>query len=150
VFLESQATAKTVQISINGWQMDYPDPSNFLGLLHSRARADRASVNRAFYSNPKLDELLDRGIVETDEERRRALYWQANDLVAHDAPWAFFGNNLVPQAWQPYVKNYRPHPLYWLPIKEVWLDLPKRRLEQLAQAFSLLPNVHAQAARGAQ
>jgi len=81
-----------------------------------------------------------------DAARRRTLYERANDLVAHDAPWAFFGNNLVPQAWQPYVRNYHPHPVYWLPINEVWLDLPKRRLAQLARALNPLPKPHATAA----
>ncbi len=143
VFLESSGTEKTVQLSLSGWTMDYPDPSNFLGLLHSRSKAARASLNRAFYVNPELDALLDRARVEPDAKLRRTLYEQANDLVARDAPWAFFGNNLVPQAWQPYVKNYHPHPVYWLPAREVWLDLPKRRLEQLARALSPLPNPEA-------
>lgn len=147
VFLESQGTPKTVQLGIGGWTMDFPDPSSFLGLLHSRAKTERASVNRAFYSNPKLDSLLDWARIEPDRERRRALYVEANTLVAEDAPWAFFGNNLVPQAWQPYVKNYHPHPVYWLPVNEVWLDLPKRRLEQLAQLLVPFPRAQALARR---
>jgi oligopeptide transport system substrate-binding protein len=148
IFLESQGTAKTVQVGIGGWTMDYPDPSTFLGLLHSRARAPQASINRAFYSNPELDSLLDRARVEPALEQRRALYERANDLVAHDAPWAFFGNNLAPQAWQPYVKNYRPHPVYWLPVNEVWLDLPRRRLDQLAQALAPFPQPPTLAGHG--
>jgi peptide/nickel transport system substrate-binding protein len=145
VYLESSATAKTVQLGLQGWTMDFPDPSNFLGLLHSRAKAAQASVNRAFYTSPVLDSLLDQARLEPDAVRRAELYRQANDVVADDAPWAFFGNNLVPQAWQPYVKNYRPHPVYWLPIHDVWLDLPKRRLEQLARAIAPLPEAHATA-----
>jgi peptide/nickel transport system substrate-binding protein len=131
VFLEATGTRKTAQMLITGWQMDFPDPSNFLGLLHSNMRAERESVNRAFYGNPALDDLLDRGIVERDPERRKELYHQANELVAREAPWAFFGNQQTPQAWQPYVKNYHPHPSYWIPINEVWLDLPKKRVNQL-------------------
>jgi hypothetical protein len=34
------------------------------------------------------------------------------------------------------VRNYRPHPSYWLPVNKVWLDLPKRRIDQLAQALT--------------
>ncbi|MFT3922577.1 MAG: ABC transporter substrate-binding protein [Myxococcales bacterium] len=147
VFLESQGTPKTVQLSLSGWQMDYPDPSNFLGLLHSKSRGERSSINRAFYSSPTLDGLLDRARVEPDPTQRARLYRDANDLVAHDAPWAFFGNNLVPQAWQPYVKNYRPHAVYWMPVNEVWLDLPKRKLEQLAQALSPLPGARVEMQR---
>jgi len=143
VWLEASGSARTTQMSLGGWQMDFPDPANFLDLLHSHARSERESTNRAFYANPRLDALLDQARVERDASRRRALYREANDLVAEDAPWAFFGNNLVPQAWQPYVKNYRPHPVYWLPVNEVWLDLPKRKITQLARAVLPWPGFRA-------
>jgi ABC-type transport system substrate-binding protein len=143
VFLEASAMRGTVQLLATGWQMDFPDASNFLELLHSDKRTQRDSVNRAFYSNPKLDALLDRARFELDPVRREKLLWDANELVAHEAPWAFFGNNLVPQAWQPYVKNYRPHAAYWLPVTEVWLDLPKRRATALAQRLTPFGNAFA-------
>jgi ABC-type transport system substrate-binding protein len=137
VFLEAASTEKNVPMLLSGWQMDYPDASNFLMLLHGRSRTPRESLNKAFYANPELDRLLDAARVEADAPRRRGLLAAANELAAHDAPWAFFGNTLVPQAWQPYVKNYRPHPAYWLPVKQVWLDLPRRRAERLARVLSL-------------
>ena len=31
------------------------------------------------------------------------------------------------EAWQPYVKNYRPHPIWSQDYRDVWLDLPRRR-----------------------
>lgn len=136
VYLEATATEKTAQMFSGGWVMDFPDPSNFLGLLHSSVRAPRESLNKAFYNNPELDALLDAAIVERDQARRVELYRRANDIVARDAPWAFFANQQSPQAYQPYVKGYRPHPSYWLPVNEVWLDLPRKRAEALAARLS--------------
>jgi peptide/nickel transport system substrate-binding protein len=141
VFIEATGKPKTAQLLQSGWVMDYPDPSNFLGLVHSNMRAPQNSENRAFYSNPALDALLDRGLVERDPVKRVELYRQANELVAAEAPWAFFGNTLTLQAWQPYVKGYRPHPSYWLPVNEVWLDLPRKRSAQLAAILGPLQNV---------
>jgi oligopeptide transport system substrate-binding protein len=129
IYLASTATRGRVQMFAGGWIMDYPDPSNFLALLDSRGIAATHSNNKAFYTNPELDRLLDVALIERDGAKRAALYREANDIVARDAPWAFFANQSVPQAWQPYVHGYRPHPASWLPINDVWLDLPRERIQ---------------------
>jgi oligopeptide transport system substrate-binding protein len=129
IYLASTATRGRVQMFAGGWIMDYPDPSNFLALLDSRGIAATHSNNKAFYTNPELDALLDAALIERDAQKRAALYREANDIVARDAPWAFFANQSVPQAWQPYVRGYRPHPASWLPINDVWLDLPRERVQ---------------------
>lgn len=118
-----------------GWVMDYPDASNFFSVMSSSTATEENSYNRAFYTNPWLDRLLDEALIERDPQKRVAMYREANDFVAREAPWAFFANSQAPQAWQPYVKGYRPHPVYWMPVNEVWLDLPRKRVAQLrAQA----------------
>jgi ABC-type transport system substrate-binding protein len=133
VYLEETGKPRTAQMSSGGWVLDYPDPSNVLGLVSSATKAVRDSTNRSFYSDPHLDDLLDRALVERDPERRAALYREANDFVADQAPWAFFCNTQAPQAWQPYVRGYRAHPLYWIPVNEVWLDLPRKRIAAVAR-----------------
>jgi ABC-type transport system substrate-binding protein len=131
VYLEETGKPKTAQMVAGGWYMDFPDASNFLHQVSSASKLPRDSYNRAFYSDPALDALLERALVEGDPEKRVALYREANDFVADAAPWAFFGNTQVPQAWQPYVHGYRPHPAYWMYVNDVWLDLPRRRIAAL-------------------
>lgn len=128
VYLEETGKPKTAQMAAGGWSMDFPDASNFLSLVSSTTKAERDSSNRSFYSHPYLDDLLARAIVERDPEKRVAMYREANDFVADQAPWAIFCNSQGAQAWQPYVKGYKPHPVYEMPIDEVWLDLPRRRI----------------------
>jgi ABC-type transport system substrate-binding protein len=128
VYLEATGKPKTAQIMTSGWAMDFPDPSNFLALMSSGAIAERDSLNRAFYHQPELDALLDRALIETDPAKRRAMYREANDFVAREAPWAFFANTQAPEAWAPYVKGYRPHPVYTMYLTETWLDLPRERV----------------------
>jgi hypothetical protein len=48
--------------------------------------------------------------------------------VSRDAPWAFLSNDLGAELWQPYVMNYRPHPVWKENYRDVWLDLPRRRV----------------------
>jgi ABC-type transport system substrate-binding protein len=125
-YLAETGKEKSVQMFTSGWSMDFPDPSNFLDpLFHSRSIHPQHSENRSFYRSAELDRLLDEGRGETDPEKRVALYREANALVARDAPWAFLYYPVDFEAWQPYVKGYRPHAV-WSDYRSVWLDLPRR------------------------
>ncbi len=131
VYLEETGKPKRAQILYGGWVMDYPDPSDFLAIVTSSTKAKQNSSNRAFFSTPQLDKLVDDALVERDPKKRIEMYREANDYVSREAPWAFFANSVFPHAWQPYVKNYRPHPLYWLRVNHVWLDLPRKQVADL-------------------
>lgn len=129
VYLEETGKPGQAQLFPSAWNMDFPDPSNFLEiLLHSHNIRPSASENRSFYRNPELDALLDQARGEPDRQRRLALYRQANDIVSRDAPWAFLSNDLGAELWQPYVMNYHPHPVWTQNYRDVWLDLPRRRV----------------------
>ncbi|MCS6797494.1 MAG: ABC transporter substrate-binding protein [Myxococcota bacterium] len=129
VYLRESGKPRTVQSLMTGWSQDFPDPADFLDILfHSRAIHDHDSENRAFYRNPELDALLDEARVERDRERRGRLYERAASIVARDAPWAFTFNSMKLDAWQPYVRDYRPHPVWDNYYAELWLDLPRRRI----------------------
>lgn len=129
LYIEESGKPGRVPMMISGWSQDFPDPADFMDILfHSRAIHDHDSENRSFYRNPKLDILLDRARIELNVERRRLLYVEAQKIVTHDAPWAFMWNDVRLEAWQPYVKNYRPHPVWSQLVRDVWLDLPKHRV----------------------
>jgi ABC-type transport system substrate-binding protein len=128
VYLQETAKPGRVQMAFTGWNLDFPDPSNFLFLFHSRSIDPHDSENRAFYRNAELDTLLDAALVEADPDERRRMYEQANDIVARDAPWAFIYHPLDLQVWQPYVRNYEMNPVWGKDYRDVWLDLPRRRI----------------------
>src|SRR5690606_18812012 len=107
IWIEQTGKPDTAQLLIAGWNMDYPDAVNFLdALFHSRSIHPQDSTNRAFYSNPELDRILDQIHLERDRDRRMALYHQASRILVDDAPWAFVWSDLVMELWQPYVRNY--------------------------------------------
>ena len=129
VYLTESGKPNTAPAFFTGWNMDFPDPSNFLDILfHSRSIHPENSENRAFYRNDELDGILDQARSETDRERRLGLYRQANAIISRDAPWAFTYNPLSMELWQPYVKGYEPHPVWFEDYRNVWLDLPRERL----------------------
>jgi peptide/nickel transport system substrate-binding protein/oligopeptide transport system substrate-binding protein len=101
------------------WYADIPDSDNFLfPLLHSTSR-----INRTFYRNPLMDQLLEQARREVDENRRIALYREVERLVMEDAPWItqhYYVNNYL---YQPYVQGVE---INWLgpratPMKKIWL-----------------------------
>ncbi len=103
-----------------GWIADYPDPHNFLGVLFRTGEAN----NVGGYSNPELDELLDRAAAERDEEARLEMYQQAERMVIDDAPCLplMYGANHV--LVKPYVSGYRPGPLGIPDLSAVSVDRP--------------------------
>jgi ABC-type transport system substrate-binding protein len=132
VYLQETARPGRVQMAFTGWNLDFPDPANFLFLFHSRSIDPHDSENRAFYRNAELDALLDAALVELDLDERRRMYERANDIIARDAPWAFVYHPLDLQVWQPYVRNYAVNPVWGKDYRDVWLDLPRERVARRA------------------
>ena len=130
-YLRETGRPRVAQAAFTGWHQDFPDPSNFMDILfHSRSIHPENSENRSFYRNPELDAILDAARPETDRAKRLELYAKANAIHAEDAPWAFISYPVDMIAWQPYVKGFRPHPVWANEYRHVWLDLPRQRVSQ--------------------
>ncbi len=127
VYYASMGRPRTVPMGFTGWQMDYPDPANFIEpSFHSRSIQPENSANHAFYRNAEFDRLVDAGRVEPDAARRIAIYQQAEQILLRDAPWAFIYNAVELTAVQPYVKDWSLHPVWNYYPGDLWLDLPTR------------------------
>jgi oligopeptide transport system substrate-binding protein len=59
-----------------GWLADYPDPDNFMNLMTSYSEN-----NRTRWADPRYDKLISQAAGETDREKRRDLYRQANQIM---------------------------------------------------------------------
>ena len=107
-----------------GWQADYPDPDAFLyWLLHSRNAGPAGNMAR--YSNPKVDELLDRARSLLRMEERIPLYREAERIaVEEDAAWLFVSNYTERFLVKPYVKGVVLSPLGMsrTPFDRMWLE----------------------------
>lgn len=62
-----------------GWQADYPDPDNFINLM-----ASYSANNHTKWGNDKFDKLINKGIVEMDKTKRRAIYSKAQKILVED------------------------------------------------------------------
>ncbi|NJD56460.1 MAG: ABC transporter substrate-binding protein [Nitrospirae bacterium] len=93
------------------WWADYPDPENFLfPLFHSSNHG--ASGNRTWYTNPKVDALVEKGQKSQDRAEQNLAYGEAEELIVHDAPWVPFWHKSDVTVRQSTIKNFRAYPIY--------------------------------------
>jgi oligopeptide transport system substrate-binding protein len=80
----------TQQVYGLGWSADYPDPENFLFLLHGpQARADGAGANSSNYASLEFDALFERMKNIPNSPERQRLIDSMVDIARRDAPWIF-------------------------------------------------------------
>ena len=123
-FADAIGKATGPKFSIVTWLGDYPDPSSLLEpLFHSKHIADEGGTNFSFFSNAELDGILDAARGEVDGDKRAALYRRAERILYDEAPWIFGYHQLMTEVVQPYVRDYRPHPIWVRDYTAAWLDL---------------------------
>jgi len=79
------------------WMGGNEDPDIFEYVFHS-AKFPPNGANRGFYSNPRVDELIDKARREVDPAVRKPLYAEVQRILAEDLPYVdfwYFDNVLV-------------------------------------------------------
>lgn len=101
-----------------GWVADYPHPQNFLELLFRTGEENNAGE----YSNPEVDDLLERAGVELDYDASLALYQEAEQMMVEDAaciPLWFPKNYYLVK---PYVSGYELTPMGYANLNMVSIE----------------------------
>ena len=89
-----------VQLYFLGWNADYPDPENFLFLLHgAQGKVKVGGENASNYANPEFDRLFERMKHMYNGPERQAIIDRMVDIARHDAPWV----------WSLFPKDYTLH-----------------------------------------
>ncbi|MFZ5631673.1 MAG: ABC transporter substrate-binding protein [Bacillota bacterium] len=64
--------------------------------------------NYCFYSNPRFDELVEKGAFGTDDGEREKAYKEAQQILYQDAPWIFGYYQDIIQGTTAAVQGYKP------------------------------------------
>ena len=89
-----------VQLYFLGWNADYPDPENFLFLLHgAQSKVTTAGENASNYANPEFDRLFEQMKHMYNSPERQAIIDRMVEIARHDAPWV----------WSLFPKDYTLH-----------------------------------------
>jgi ABC-type transport system substrate-binding protein len=123
------------QIFILGWNADYPDPENFLFLLHGpQARSVSQGENAANYANRDFDALFEKMKNMPDSDERRRLIDRMVDIVRQDAPWIFGFHPTDYGLYHGWLKNTKPNNMARNNLKYLRIDTAQR--EQLRRAWN--------------
>jgi len=118
----------TTQIFIVGWSADYPDPENFMFLLHGvqgRARNEQG-VNASNYVNSEYDALFERMRNMPNSPERQRIIDRMTEIFRHDAPWigGFHPKNYsLAHGW---LANSKPNEMADNTLKYLRVDAPRR------------------------
>ncbi|MGR8999842.1 MAG: ABC transporter substrate-binding protein [Gammaproteobacteria bacterium] len=87
---QEKMRAGTEQIFVWGWNADYPDPENLFFLLYgANSKVKHGGENAVNYQNPEFDRLFELMRNMDNSEERYKIIQQLQEIVRHDAPWAF-------------------------------------------------------------
>lgn len=80
-------------------------------------------TNLGWYSNPQVDQLVDKASVTLDDTERVKLYRQAQKIgVVDDVAWLLVVHDTEPKAYRKELQNFvRPPAWYWS-FNKVWFD----------------------------
>ncbi|HEY7036080.1 MAG TPA: ABC transporter substrate-binding protein [Thermomicrobiales bacterium] len=102
--------ADKFQCSLSGWQGDNGDPDNFLYSL--LGKPNWGGANTSWYDNPQVETLLEQAQQITDQEQRKQLYYQAEQMIVDDAPWVFLGYQKHQVVIRSNVTDFQLQPTY--------------------------------------
>lgn len=100
------------------WMTNDPDTLPFL-TLRTDAFPDKGGFNSGYYSNPKVDELLEKARQSTDQAERAKLYKEMQEIVYDDAPWVFVANWKQNAVTSAAVENFKLQPSFFLMLQKV-------------------------------
>ncbi len=100
------------------WMTNDPDTLPFLA-LRTEAFPDKGGFNSGYYSNPKVDKLLEKARQVTDQSERAALYKEMQQIVKEDAPWVFVANWKQNAVTAAAVADFKLQPSFFLMLQDV-------------------------------
>ncbi|SFW27273.1 ABC transporter substrate-binding protein [Nitrosovibrio sp. Nv17] len=111
-----------------GWNADYPDPENFLFLLHSaQRRVGGDGANSANYARAEYDRLFERMKNMENGPRRQQIIDRMVDLLRHDAPWLWGFHPKDYGLYHAWYGNVKPSRLAHNTLKYVRIDAALRQ-----------------------
>ena len=112
-----------VQMFETNWVADFPDGDNFYQLLYG-PNAGRA--NYARFDLPAYNQRYEAAHALTDGPARDKLYFEMNQLIHAYNPWVTLTQLLSADIRQPWLKNYKRHPVELTQWRYLDVDVAER------------------------
>lgn len=120
-----------VQMFETNWVADFPDGDNFYQLLYG-PNAGRA--NYARFNLPAYNVRYEQARLLPDGPARQKLYGEMNQLIQAYNPWVPLTHVISADLRQPWLKNYKRHPVELTPWRYLDIDMAERdRMNRMAR-----------------
>lgn len=115
----------------SNWIADFPDGDNFYQLLYG-PNAGRA--NYARFNLPEYNQRYEKARALPDSPQRQQLYFEMNQLIHAYNPWVPLSHVISADITQPWLKNYKRHPVEFTSWRYLDVDLAEReRVSRMAR-----------------
>jgi ABC-type transport system substrate-binding protein len=110
-----------------GWHADYPDPENFLFLLHGpQSKVKTSGENASNYENPEFDRLFEQMKNMPNSPERQAIIDRMIEILRHDAPWLWGFHPKDYALFHTWYSNLKPNKISYNIVKYHRLDTGMR------------------------
>lgn len=125
-----KAKQGNLQVSLGGWNLDYPDAENVYQLLYGPNKSP--GPNESNYDNAVMNKLYEQMATMEPGQKRAAIIRKMDDLLQEDAPWALGYYLAHYELSQPWLLNYRANDIILNRYKyyRINKDVKKRYLAQ--------------------
>lgn len=101
--------AAKLQSTFSGWSPDYVDVHTYAEPFGS---STGVAAKRVKYSNPKVDDLLKKGLTETDVAKRSDIYLEIQKIMVDDAAFLVLLQDVFQVAMKKNITGYQIHPIF--------------------------------------
>jgi len=115
------------QLYILGWNADYPDPENFLFLLHGpQGKVKAQGENASNYESAEFDRLFEQMKNMPNSPERQAIIDKAVQVLRHDAPWLWGYHPKSYGLTHAWMQNGKPNNMARNNLKYLRVNVEKR------------------------
>ncbi|MES2258685.1 MAG: ABC transporter substrate-binding protein [Pseudomonadota bacterium] len=120
--IKASRLGKVMMFETN-WIADFPDGDNFFQLLYG---PNSGRANYARFDLPAYNQRYEQARVLGDTPQRRRLYRELSQLIHAYNPWVLLTHPISADIRQPWLKNYRRHPVELTNWRYLDLDVAAR------------------------
>ncbi len=119
-YYNQQSTPKTLTAGSFGWWMDFPDPSDWIAPLFSKASAVPGGMNSSFWWSPKLEAMFTEAQAMTDPAARIAKFSEMQTYISEQAPYVPCYQPIQTTMCAETTGGFYLHPVYEIDPTQYW------------------------------
>lgn len=121
-FFTLSSTAHKCAMGRELWYMDYPDPSDWIISLFTKAAAVTGAQDNAFWWSPTIESMVSRAQSMTDATARLALYEQMQAYIMSQAPYVTLYSPVMTTMCSKRVGGFYLHEVFNYDPVHYWID----------------------------